>query len=397
MLPKKSERFGKSSSELDNLFALSGQNEVISFAAGYPANELFPKKELDRAFKVRSTKVEASFYQYGEVLGYTPLRKKIVNYANNCLKINCAVENIMLTQGAQQGINLLAEYFLDVGDGIVVEAPSYIGALEAFEAKAPAFYEVPVREDGMDMDVLEETLMQHDVKLIYTIPNFQNPTGYCMSVAKRKQLVNLAQKYGVLVVEDDPYRELRFSGESLPTIKSFDTEGNVVTLGSFSKILSPALRTGWMIGDKNLIKALSNVRLTQDCQPSNIVSEMIDEYLESNDLFEHIQDMNKFYSQRKNVMIKALQANLPSGCSVSNPEGGFFIWVTLPENIDSNVLLQSNAGVTFISSGALFVVSHEKNHMRLNFSGVSPTLIMQGCKQLCCAIEEAIKKIAVVA
>ena len=382
MLPQMSQRFEQVQSGLDDLFNLSNQQEIISFAAGYPATELFPKAQLDQAFVQRATKVNNQYYQYGSVLGLDSLRQKLLAYVATTQQIDADLTNIMLIQGAQQGISLLADLFLDVGDGVVVEGPTYVGALEAFKTRKPTFYEVSLQADGLNLDELEVILQQHPIKLLYTIPNFQNPTGCCMSVSKRQALVKLAQQYHFLIIEDDPYGQLRYQGESLPSLKSFDTTGNVVTLGSFSKILSPALRMGWLIAEPSLVKQLSNLRLANDCQPSNVVAEMIDQYLTDNDLAEHILRLNEFYYRKKETMVTALQQHLPQQCQFSNPDGGFFIWVSLPEEIDAKVVLQKNGLVTFITSEGLFACSHQKNHMRLNFSGVSEEKIVQGCQRL---------------
>lgn len=382
MLPQVSQRFEQVESGLDDLFNLSNQQEIISFAAGYPATELFPKNQLDQAFVHRVKQVDQSYYQYGSVLGLDSLRQKLLVYVKQTQKIDATLAEIMLIQGAQQGISLLADLFLDVGDGVIVEGPTYVGALEAFKTRKPTFYEVSLQADGLNLDELEAILQQHPIKLLYTIPNFQNPTGCCMSVAKRQALVKLAQKYHFLIIEDDPYGQLRYQGQALPSIKSFDTTGNVVTLGSFSKILSPALRTGWLIAKPSLVKQLSNLRLANDCQPSNVVAEMIDQYLTDNDLAEHILRLNEFYYRKKETMVTALQQHLPQQCQFSNPDGGFFIWVSLPEHLDAKEVLQKNGLVTFITSEGLFACSRQKNHMRLNFSGVSEEKIVQGCQRL---------------
>lgn len=382
MLPSLSQRFSQQKSGLDDLFTMSNQQEVISFAAGYPASELFPKEQLDQAFVSRSKNAGQQYYQYGSVLGVDSLRKKILTYVHSTQTIQAKLADIMLTQGAQQGISLLADLFLDVGDGVVVEGPTYIGALEAFKVRKPTFYEVQLQADGLDIEQLETLLSKHPIKLLYTIPNFQNPTGCCMSLAKRQRLAQLASQYSFLVIEDDPYRELRYAGQDLPSIKSFDKAGNVVTLGSFSKILSPALRMGWLVADEALIKQLSNLRLANDCQPSNVVAEMIDQYLSDNDLVKHIQNLNRFYKDKKETMVKYLKRYLPKECQISDPDGGFFIWVTLPAQIDAHQLLLQNGKVTFIESSGLFAVSGQKNHMRLNFSGVTKQQIKQGCQAL---------------
>ena len=387
MLPNISQRFSQETSGLDDLFTLSTQKEVISFAAGYPATDLFPKKQLDNAFLKRTNKKTQQFYQYGSVLGADNLRSEILTKIA-LTKPQITLDNIMLTQGAQQAISLLAELFLDSGDGVVVEGPTYIGALEAFKLKQPTFHEVNLKSDGLDLDQLENIVKQYQIKLVYTIPNFQNPTGCCLSLAKRKRLAKLASRYNFLVIEDDPYRHLRYAGEDLPSIKSFDETGNVVSLGSLSKILSPALRLGWLIADQALIKQLANLRLALDCQPSNVICEMVEQYLSDNDLKAHLTQLNQAYQAKKETMVQCLKKYLPSQCQFTNPQGGFFIWVTLPKHIDSHQVLLKNKMVAFIESQGLFVVSQQKNHMRLNFSNVSDKQIKKGCQALGNCIKE---------
>ncbi|MDN2452844.1 PLP-dependent aminotransferase family protein [Lactobacillus sp. UCMA15818] len=394
MIPTFSSRINQEPTSLDALFALSGRADLISFAGGYPDPALFPKKELNNAFESRIKNASAEIFQYRSVLGYEPLRQKIANYTKTT-GTSCMPENIMLTQGAQQGIKLLAGLFLDDFDGVVVEAPTYAGGLEAFNEHKPTYYEIPMEDDGMNIDVLEETLEDNDIKLIYTIPNFQNPTGYCMSVEKRRRLAELASKYNVIVIEDDPYRELRYAGNSLPSIKSFDLTENVVTLGSFSKILSPALRCGWLVGAKEIVKQLSSLRLSYDCQSSNILLEGIDEYLEHNDLAAHISELRTAYQQKMDAMLTGLSENLPSECSFSKPKGGFFIWVDLPESLDARDLLNKTKKVAFLEGSSLFATSKEANHLRLNFTGITEEQIKEGCIDLGNTIKSALLALAI--
>lgn len=382
MLPKISQRISQDPSAMDELLALSNNEQVISFAAGYPAKELFPKEQLEKAFVHRSHNSDLNLYQYASVDGYAPLRKKIAELVSRTGVSDIDENNLFLTQGAQQGISLLADLFLDIGDGVVVEGPSYIGALQAFESRKPTFYEMQMQSDGPDLDQLEKIVSSHPVKLVYTIPTFQNPTGVCMSVAKRKRIVKLAQKYNFLIIEDDPYRDLRYRGQDLPTIKSFDLTGNVVLLGSFSKILSPALRVGWMVAEPQFLQLVNGLRSATDFQPSNVVLQMIDQYLEENDLEEHINQIREVYGQRNEVMQSALAQYLPQDCSFSKPDGGFFVWVTLPQNMSAKSLLTDNSPVTFIESSQLYETSHQANQMRLNFTGVSEQQIKTGCKLL---------------
>ncbi len=391
MLPQISQRFSRDMTGLKNLFALSERKDAISFAGGYPAKELFPKAALDQAFKARTSQSLADFYQYSSALGYLPLRQKLAQRAKKA-GINCQADNIMLTQGAQQAISLLADLYLDEGDCMAVEAPTYIGALEAFQSRKPHFFEVEMQADGLDLDQLEAICQSYPLKLVYTIPDFQNPTGICMSLRKRQRLAQMAAEYGFLVIEDDPYRDLRYQGESLPSIKSFDQKGNVVFLGSFSKILAPALRTGWMIADPQIIGLARDLRLAYDCNPSNIIGQAIDEYLTHNDLEAHIAKINHFYQQRLQLMLTCLKQEFPAECHFTKPKGGFFIWVTLPKEYRAQDLLTSASEVTFVEGSELFVVSHQANGFRLNFTGVNEAQIKKGCRLLGQALKKMLRQ-----
>ncbi|MFT8458670.1 MAG: PLP-dependent aminotransferase family protein [Liquorilactobacillus ghanensis] len=381
MLPKNAFRNSQKSSGLADLFSLSDQANTISFSGGYPDAALFPKKELQKAFQKRLTTAAPDLFQYRSVLGDLNLRQKLANYAQS-LQIECSTEQIMFTQGGQQAIKLLASLFLNAGDGLAVEGPTYVGAIAAFNEYQPTYYEIPMEADGMNLDVLEEQLQTHQIKLIYTIPNFQNPTGYCMSIAKRKRLAQLAADYNALIIEDDPYRELRYAGQAMPPIKAFDKTGNVALIGSFSKILSPALRTGWVIAKRSIINDLANLRLAFDCQSPNVVLEAIDQYLTDNSLTDHIQQLRRSYQQKLATMLACLQKYLPDECHFSKPQGGFFVWVTLPAGLDAQKLLQLSKKVTFLPGSSMFVNSHEENHLRLNFTGVSLDEIQYGCQEL---------------
>ncbi|KRL04964.1 PLP-dependent aminotransferase family protein [Liquorilactobacillus oeni] len=381
MIPTFSHRINQDSSSLDELFKLSAQANKISFAGGYPDPNLFPKDELKRAFEKRINDESNDLFQYRTVTGYEPLRQKIASSTKK-MGFDCSSEEIMLTQGAQQGIKLLSSLFLDDHDGIAVEAPTYVGALEAFNEHLPKYYEIPMEKDGMDLETLENTLQHNKIKIIYTIPNFQNPTGYCMSTIKRKRLAALAAKYQAVVIEDDPYRELRYEGSALPAIKSFDRTGNVITLGSFSKILSPALRCGWLIASPEIVKQLSSLRLSYDCQSSNVLLESIDQYLGENSIEKHIDHLRRAYRLKMQTMLTCLEDELPTDCSFSHPQGGFFIWVTLPQGCDAAILLKQTNIVTFLEGSSLFANSSPKNYIRLNFTGVSLSEIKKGCADL---------------
>ncbi|MFC6169074.1 aminotransferase-like domain-containing protein [Loigolactobacillus jiayinensis] len=368
---------------LSDIFAYANDPALISFAAGYPNNHLFPQNELQTAFNASLT--DSASLQYSSAAGLKSLRAKIAAHISDT-KRTFNADQILLTQGAQQGLDLTAKLLVNPGDGVVVEAPTYLGALSAFDAYQPTYYEVSLQDDGMDLSVLQKTLMTHSVKFIYTIPDFQNPTGSTLSLAKRHALLQLAERYDVIILEDSPYRDLRFSGDSLPSLASLDTTDHVISLGSFSKILSPGLRLGWLVAAPQFLQPLTELKLGNDVQSSTLVMNAIDQYLTEHDINTHIAKMNRAYVVKMNTMLNALDRYLPATVSFTKPTGGFFIYLTLPAEIDANQLLKQvilpEAKVAYVPSGSLFPVSHQANGIRLNFTNLDNDTIESGVKRL---------------
>ncbi len=382
---------------LEALFAASAP-DVISFAGGYPDRSLFPKAELNAAFTTSFASEDTELLQYTSAAGYRPLREKLAKRLETN-QISATADDVLLTQGAQQGIDLTARLLLNEGDGLVVEGPTYVGALAAFDAYQPTYYTVPMEADGMDLHALQKVLMTHQVKLIYTIPDFQNPTGTVMSLAKRKALVALANQYDVIILEDGPYRDLRYSGENLPPLRSFDIQGRVIFLGSFSKILAPSLRLGWVNAASELLHPLMGLKGGVDVESSNLMMHSIDNYLEHNDLDAHIQTIRACYREKKALMVKTLRQYLPGNCTINDPEGGFFLWLRLPEGFDAeafmNDTLLPEANVSFVPASIMVPGHAMTNGARLNFTGPSLAAIKEGSQALGLALQTAMKQAAV--
>lgn len=380
-------------SGLEDLFAASGPN-VISFAGGYPDRSLFPTQQLNQAFKHSFNSGDTELLQYASTQGYLPLREKIAARLR-ATGIPTRADNIMMTQGAQQGLDLVARLMLDPGDGLVVEAPTYLGALAAFNAYQPTYYEIPMQDDGMDMNALQRVLMSHKVKFIYTVPDFQNPTGVVMSVAKRKALIRLANQYDVMILEDNPYRDLRYDGKPLPTIKSFDTQGRVVYLGSFSKILSPSLRMGWLVAAPDLLQELLALKGGSDLESSNLTMHGIDAYMAENDLDAHITEIQNRYREKKNAMVAAMNRYLPAEAHFTNPDGGFFLWLTMPAGFDMGAFMKQHllpeSNISYVPSANLYATSAQVNGARLNFTGPTLEQIDTGIKALGDALKTALQ------
>ncbi len=388
---KRTQKTGNSG--LEDLFAASGPN-VISFAGGYPDRSLFPTQQLNQAFKHSFNSGDTELLQYASTQGYLPLREKIAARLR-ATGIPTRADNIMMTQGAQQGLDLVARLMLDPGDGLVVEAPTYLGALAAFNAYQPTYYEIPMQDDGMDINALQRVLMSHKVKFIYTVPDFQNPTGVVMSVAKRQALIRLANQYDVMILEDNPYRDLRYAGKPLPTIKSFDTQGRVVYLGSFSKILSPSLRMGWLVAAPDLLQELLALKGGSDLESSNLTMHGIDAYMAENDLDAHITEIQNRYREKKNAMVAAMNRYLPAEAHFTNPDGGFFLWLTMPAGFDMGAFMKQHllpeSNISYVPSANLYATSAQVNGARLNFTGPTLEQIDTGIKALGDALKTALQ------
>ena len=289
---------------------------------------------------------------------------------------------IIMVSGSQQGCDLTAKVLLNEGDGVVCEEPSFIGCLNTFRTYNAKLYGVPMNEDGMDLNALEETLKNNkNIKLIYTIPTFQNPSGITASLAVRKGMLELAQKYNVVILEDNPYGELRFSGEKVPTIKSLDTTGHVVYLGSFSKVFSPGLRLAYLIFDKGLAEKLTVAKQATDVH-TNVFAQMIAaRYLKDYDIDSSIETSRKLYKHRCELMLACMDKSFPASVSYTRPEGGIFIWVTLPEGTDTGALMQEAIArkVAFVPGNAFMTdIEEPSNCFRLNYSTMSDEKIEKG-------------------
>lgn len=374
-------------SDLNEIFKNSANPANISFAGGFPDSQLFPAEGLQQAYQNAIQTDGQSIFQYASTQGLPALRKKLAQRMASHADVTVSADNIMLTQGGQQAIDLVAKLLLNHGDAMVVEGPTYMGALAAFDTYEPTYYEVPVEADGMNLRVLRKILQAHpEIKLIYTIPDFHNPTGTTMSIRKRKALVALANQYNVIILEDSPYRDLRYSGVTLPAIKHFDTEGRVIFISSFSKILSPALRTGWLVADDQLMTPLCGLKSAIDVQSPNVTLAAIDQYLAHHNIDQHIATINAAYRVKRDAMLTAMDQYFPTTVSYTRPAGGFFIWVTLPAGIDAQQLLTDvvlpQDHVAYVPANCQFASRQVKNAFRLNFTSLDPATITTGIARL---------------
>lgn len=354
---------------------------AISFAAGSPASEAFPAEAMRRFSNEILRDMPAAALTYGVTEGYTPLQEAVLHRMHGKYATGSADDDILIVTGGQQGIELFSKCVLNEGDTVISEAPSFVGALNAFRSFAANIVGVPVEEDGMDLAALERALTENpNAKFIYVIPTFQNPSGRVTSLAKRRAILELAHRYDVLILEDNPYFELRYSGNAVPTIKSLDTEGRVVYCGSFSKILSPGIRVGYVIAGRELINKMTVAKQVSDVH-TNLVFQMVAHKMMTEfDLDAHIDGLCSLYREKRDAMTAAIRRELP-GTSFVEPEGGLFLWLKLPDSVSGAEFTRacSAKGVMCVP-GATFLTDELAScpYVRLNFSTPSLAQIEKG-------------------
>lgn len=370
-------------SEIRELLKITEKKDVISFAGGLPAPELFPVEEIKEVNRMVLEEEGKNALQYTTTEGYAPLREWIANRMNSRLNTEFSYDNILLTHGSQQALDLSGKVFLDEGDAVLCESPTYLAAISAFRAYGCRFIEVPTDDEGMIPVELEKICERTErVKIIYVIPDFQNPTGRSWSIERRKRLVEIAMKYNVIVIEDNPYGELRFEGEPLPSVKSFDKAGCVLCLGTFSKIFCPGYRIGWVAGEKAIIDKYVLVKQGADLQCNTLAQKEISKYLELYDIDAHIEKIREVYKKRRNIMLKTMEDEFPEGVTFTRPKGGLFAWVELPRQINARYVLEQclKNNVAFVPGGSFFPNGGKENTLRINFSNMPEDRIVKGIK-----------------
>lgn len=369
-------------SAIREMFKLMAKPDMISLAGGNPSSELFPGDELSKiAGKILMTNATGAL-QYGTTDGYAPMKECARQRAQ---KVNSVKETdkILVTTGAQQAIDLAAKVLVNKGDKVVVEAPSFIGTLNSLRSYQAELIGVPVESDGMNVDILEEVLKNNDVKLIYTIPTFQNPSGTTMSLQKRKRVLELAGKYDAVIIEDNPYGDLRFAGEDVPTLKSMDTDDRVIYVGSFSKILSPGMRLGYVVANTQICDRIEVVKQVNDVHTPVLTQMMCVEFMKKYDIDKYIEKSRELYGKKCRFMLDCMEKYFPKQINWTEPEGGLFIWCSCPEGTDIQVLLNKciENKVAFVPGSNFAVdISAKSNMFRLNYSSVTLEKIEQGIK-----------------
>lgn len=384
-------------SAIRELLKITEQPDMISFGGGFPAAEIFPVEEFKRACNYVLEHKGADALQYGGTDGYVPLREMIARHSTQ-MGISVDVDNILITSGSQQALDLLGKIFINRGDRILVESPTYLGALQAWNAYGAEYITVPTDEEGMRTDLLEEAL-RIGPKFIYVLPNFQNPTGTTLPIERRQKLIELADRYGVPIVEDDPYGQLRYEGDHLPAVELLDSRmrvqngtytGNVIYLSTFSKILAPGLRLAWVIAPKEVMRKLSLAKQGTDLHTSTFNQIIAHEVGQHGFIDEHVKLIRKVYFERRNTMLDALEEHMPEGVSWTHPQGGLFLWVTLPQQIDTTDMLKEaiEEKVAYVPGESFYPDGSGKNTMRLNFSYSCPEKINEGIFRLGKAIKK---------
>jgi 2-aminoadipate transaminase len=389
------------SSIIRELLKWTEQPDIISFAGGLPAPEVFPVEQFKEACNTVLDEFGAQALQYSTTEGYRPLREMIARHTTR-FGIDITPENILITSGSQQALDFIGRVFINQGDHIVCESPTYLGALQAWNAYGAQYISVPSDENGMIVDELEKAL-RVGPKFIYVLPNFQNPAGSTLNLERRKKLVELADRYGVPIIEDDPYGQLRYEGEHLPAVVTLDSQfrgddgtytGNVIYLSTFSKILAPGIRLAWVVAPQQVIRKLVMAKQAADLHTATFNQIVAFEVGKGGFLNEHVKFIRATYKERRDVMLETMEEVFPPEVRWTHPQGGMFLWGILPKGMDAAEVLKVaiEKKVAFVPGGSFHPNGGGENTMRLNFSFSSPEIIREGITRLGLLLRELVRK-----
>ncbi len=387
---------GTARSAIRELLKLTEKPEIISFAGGLPDPETFPHEELAKIAADELRGHYRNVLQYGLSEGSLTLRRAVIDWLRP-QGLDLSLNQVLVTTASQQGLDLLAKAFLDPGDVVFCGLPTYLGAIQSFSLFQADKIGVPLQEDGMDLDVLEEQIAEARrvskvLKAIYVIPDFQNPAGITMSLEKRKRLLEIAQREDLLIFEDNPYSQLRFAGEAVPTLKSMDENGRVIMLFTLSKVLSAGLRLAFLIAQEDLIEILIRMKQASDLCTSKLTQHLAARYIKDYGMEDHLRILRERYHAKRDAMIAALEKYMPTeeGITWTRPDGGLFLWVRLPEVIDTEEMFPRalEHKVAYVIGRAFYIDGGGKNTMRLSFSVNSEDEIEEGIKRLCQVVRE---------
>lgn len=371
------------SSVIRELLEFTTQPDVVSFAGGLPAPELFPVREFKEACNYVLEHYGPPALQYGPTGGHFPLKEFLAESMQK-YGVPAMPENILMTSGSQQALDLVGRLFINNNDKVLTDAPTYLGAIQAWRVYKPQFVTAPLDDGGMDPDRVEKILQQHQIKFIYVLPNFHNPAGTTIPYARRRRLVELAARYGTFIVEDDPYGQLRFEGEDIAPLMSMHKE-NIIYLSTFSKTLSPGIRLGWIVAPEGVITRLVQAKQGTDLHTGTFVQYVAHDIAERGIIKRHVARIRTVYKERRDVMLNAMEEHFPPGVTWTRPQGGLFLWIRMPEHVDAEELLEAavEEKVVFVPGGAFYPDGKEgRNCMRLNFSYAQPEMIQEGIKRL---------------
>jgi 2-aminoadipate transaminase len=380
------------SSFIRELLKVTAQPDIISFGGGFPAAELFPLDRVKEACDKVLTENGAKALQYSQTEGYAPLRGLIAANVSR-YGINVSADNVLITTGSQQALDIIGRIFINRGDRVLTESPTYLGALQAWNAYGAAYETVISDNDGLSTDDLAKVIGSH-IKFMYVLPNFQNPAGVTLTLERRQKLVELADRFCVPIVEDDPYGQLRFEGEHLPPVVVLDDalrdngilsyRGNVIYTSTVSKILAPGLRIGWVIAPTEVIKKMVQAKQGADLQCSTFDQYVAYELLQGDWMKDHIQTLRKVYKERRDAMLQAFEDFMPEGTTWTRPQGGLFLWLRLPEGCNATELfpIAVEEKVAYVPGEPFYPNGGPLNTMRLNFSACNPETIRVGVERL---------------
>ena len=385
---------GIRASDIRQLLAVASRPDIISFAGGLPAPELFPVQEIRAAYDAVLDEMGPTALQYGATDGWAPLREQISERMRVKNSVCVDPKDIILTAGSQQGLDFIGKLFLNPGDVVVLESPSYLGAINAFRQYQPNFVEVPTDENGMIMEELDRILATtENVKLIYIIPDFQNPSGRTWPLERRKQFMEIIGRYEIPAIEDNPYGDLRFRGEFLPALKSMDPKGLIIYFGTFSKILSPGMRIGWIAANETVVGKVNLIAQAAVLQTSTINAMAVSKYLELFDIDEHVAKILPVYKHRCELMIGTMRESFPDCVKFTDPDGGLFTWCELPDYVNTRDIapIALEKKVAFVPGDGFYPSGAVKNCMRLNYSNATDEKLVEGVHRLAEVIRGALK------
>ena len=381
-------------SVIRELLKLTEKPDIISFGGGLPAPDVFPVEEVRAATDRVLTEHGTTALQYTTTEGYRPLRELLVRHMTR-YGVDVGPENVLVTSGSQQALDLVGKLLINPGDRVLTEEPTYLGALQAFNAYQADYLPVPIDDEGLDLDALEKQL-RAGPKFLYVLPNFQNPGGVTLSLARRRRVVERAAHYGIPIVEDDPYGQLRYEGEHLPPLVKIDAElhgctrgdraftGNVLYMSTLSKTLAPGLRIAWVVAPETVITKLVQIKQGADLHTSTFCQYVAYEVARGGFLDQHVRRIRAVYGERREAMLSALARHFPRDVRWTRPQGGLFLWVTLPKGFDTTALLEEaiRERVAFVPGAAFYPCGGGEESMRLNFSYAPPDVIEEGISRL---------------